>query len=65
MFKHYFERIQDIAIWPIISLLIFFIFFVGLLIWVARIRKTYISAMEQLPMHDGTVSHSPTDSNDL
>jgi cytochrome c oxidase cbb3-type subunit IV len=65
MFKHYFERIQDIAIWPIISLIIFFVFFVGLLIWVARIRKTYISAVEQLPMHDGTEKKLSTESNEL
>jgi hypothetical protein len=27
MFKHYFEQIQNIEIWPIISLILFFVFF--------------------------------------
>jgi hypothetical protein len=26
MFKHYFEQIQNIEIWPIISLILFFVF---------------------------------------
>ncbi len=50
MFKHYFENIEGIDIYPIISLLIFFIFFVLLFIWVIRVDKQYIKDMEDLPL---------------
>lgn len=53
MFKHYFERIQGIEIYPIISLLIFFIFFVLLFVWVVRADKKYIHKMKNLPL-DGS-----------
>ncbi len=52
MFKHYFEQIHNVEVWPIISLSIFFIFFVSLLIWVVRTDKNYIKAMSNLPMED-------------
>ena len=52
MFKHYFEQIHNVAIWPIISLSIFFVFFIGLIIYVARIKKDYINYMGDLPLAD-------------
>lgn len=52
MFKHYFEQVHNVAIWPIISLSIFFIFFVGLMIYVWRIKKSYASHMGELPLAD-------------
>ena len=55
MFKHYFERIQGIEIYPVISLLIFFIFFVLLFVWVISADKKYINKMKNLPL-DGTES---------
>ncbi|MFY8034215.1 MAG: hypothetical protein ACOVMN_06820 [Flexibacteraceae bacterium] len=54
MFKHYFERISgQIAIYPLISLAIFFLFFLGMGIWVATVKKTYIDHMSALPLEDG------------
>jgi len=52
MFKHYFERIQGIELYPVISLLIFFIFFVLLFIWVITADKKYINKMKGLPLDD-------------
>lgn len=59
MFKHYFEIIDGIDIYPIISLLIFFIFFVLLFIWVIRVDKQYIKDMEELPLDDRKPSNQP------
>ena len=50
MFKHYFEQVHNVAIWPIISLSIFFLFFVGLLIYVLKIRKEHVNYMQDLPL---------------
>lgn len=49
MFKNYFEGIENIEIGPVISLTIFFLFFVGLIIWVLKADKKYINKMKNLP----------------
>ena len=59
MFKHYFEQIQNVAIWPIISLAIFFIFFLVLLIWVIKTDKNHILKMSKLPL-DGDQIENPS-----
>ena len=59
MFKHYFEQIQDVAIWPIISLTIFFAFFIGLTLWVIKADQGYIDKMKRMPNdHDGILGES-------
>lgn len=50
--KHNMETIAGIELFPIISLLIFFTFFTGLLIWVFRAKKAYIKHVENLPLED-------------
>lgn len=51
MFKYYFEQVNGVEIWPIISLSIFFIFFVGLLWWVYKgVDNSYIDKMKNLPI---------------
>ena len=50
MFKHYFEQIDGIAFFPLLSLMIFFLFFVSLLIWVVKVNKGYIQEMSNLPL---------------
>lgn len=48
--KGHMETIAGVEIYPIVSLLIFFIFFVILFWWVFTARKEYISNMEQIPL---------------
>lgn len=50
MFSNYLSSIEGIEIYPIISLIIFFTFFIGLCYWVIRVDKTYITKMENLPL---------------
>ncbi|MCW4469676.1 CcoQ/FixQ family Cbb3-type cytochrome c oxidase assembly chaperone [Flavobacterium sp. MFBS3-15] len=47
--KHNLESIAGIEIYPIISLLIFFIFFVGLYTWVYTYKKDKIEELSNLP----------------
>lgn len=44
------ESITGIEIYPIISLLIFFIFFVVLGYWVITAKKDYINKVSQIPL---------------
>lgn len=48
--KGHMETIAGVEIYPIISLLIFFIFFVLLFWWVFTARKEYIQTVENLPL---------------
>lgn len=52
MYKNILQQIEHIAIWPVISFLIFFLFFVCLLWWVIRVDKSYIVKMKGLPLDD-------------
>jgi len=47
--KGHMESIEGIEIYPVISLLIFFSFFVVLAWWVFSSKKSYIDKVSQLP----------------
>lgn len=48
--KGHMDSISGIEIYPIISLTIFFAFFVVLFWWVFTAKKEYISKVSQLPL---------------
>jgi len=48
--KGHMESITGIEIYPLISLLIFFIFFVTLFYWVFTAKKEYINKVSNLPL---------------
>ncbi|WP_458629259.1 CcoQ/FixQ family Cbb3-type cytochrome c oxidase assembly chaperone [Winogradskyella sp. PC D3.3] len=48
--KGHLESITGIEIYPMISLLIFFIFFVVLFYWVITAKKEYITTVSNLPL---------------
>ncbi len=52
MYKEVLRSIAGIEIWPIISFLIFFLFFACLLLWVAKSDKKHIDQIAHLPLED-------------
>jgi cytochrome c oxidase cbb3-type subunit IV len=52
MYKNVLQSIEGVEIYPIISLLVFVVFFAGLLVWVLRVDKSYIKEMELLPLEE-------------
>jgi len=50
--KNHLESIEGVATYPMISLLIFFVFFVLLFWWVFTARKEYIKEVSELPLED-------------
>lgn len=50
MDKNVLQSIAGIEIYPLISLAIFFLFFVGLLAYVVLANRQHISTMSQLPL---------------
>ncbi|HLT73646.1 MAG TPA: hypothetical protein VKZ68_01130 [Ohtaekwangia sp.] len=52
MYKNVLQSIDNIAIWPVISFVIFFAFFICLLWWVFTVDKKLIKEIESLPLDD-------------
>ncbi len=50
--KHNMETIAGVEIYPIITLIIFFTFFIGLGIWVFGYKKEKIEELSQIPLND-------------
>ena len=50
MFQQLFESIADVEIFPIISLILFFLVFIGIVVWAIRADKKYLKKMEELPL---------------
>jgi cytochrome c oxidase cbb3-type subunit IV len=50
MYKNVLQNIDNIAIWPVISFVIFFLFFLCLLWWVFTTDKKVIDKMKDLPL---------------
>lgn len=48
-FINYLKSIEGVGIYPLVSLLIFFIFFVLLLVYVAKADKKTMEELEHLP----------------
>ncbi len=53
-FRTYLETITGVGIYPLMSLLIFFIFFVGLLVYVFNLDKKTLDRMKNTPLEDGS-----------
>jgi len=49
------ENIDGVAIYPLISLMIFFLFFAGLFWWVITAKKSHIKEVSNIPLEDDTV----------
>ncbi|MHA7059843.1 CcoQ/FixQ family Cbb3-type cytochrome c oxidase assembly chaperone [Aquimarina sp. M1] len=48
--KGHMESIEGVEIYPIISLLIFFIFFTALFWWVISAKKEHIKEVSEIPL---------------
>jgi cbb3-type cytochrome oxidase subunit 3 len=52
MKKNILSSMENIEIYPIISLLIFVIFFIGMFWWVIKVDRKYIDHMKEMPLND-------------
>lgn len=58
MYKNILQNIDNIQVWPVISFVIFFLFFALLLWWVITVDSKYVDEMEQKPLSDSTANNS-------
>jgi len=52
MYSQYFEGIKNVEVGPIISLILFVLFFIGVIIWIFRLDKDFIERMKNMPLDD-------------
>ncbi len=50
--KQYAEKINNAEVYPIISLVIFFLFFVALIWYVVKMDKTRVKILSGIPLED-------------
>jgi len=50
MYKELLQSIDGVSLYPVISLIVFVLFFVIILIWMLKVDKNYIKKMENLPL---------------
>lgn len=50
------ENIDGVSIYPMISLMIFFLFFVVLLWWVFTAKKAHIDEVSHIPLEDDSMN---------
>ena len=58
-FRHYLETITGVELYPLISLAIFFLFFLALLVYVIRADKKEVFEMKSLPLDNETDTPNP------
>lgn len=55
--KHHMETIAGIEVYPVISFLIFFIFFLALTIYVIKVDKKVFKDISNIPLNDNETDH--------
>lgn len=59
MIRNVLSHIGGVEVYGILSILLFFAFFTGMLVWAFRLKAGHLDAMGQLPLHDGNPAAEP------
>ena len=49
-FSNYLTSIENVSIYPIITIILFMLVFIGAVLWIVTRDKEYISEMESIPL---------------
>ena len=64
MYKEVLQSIEGIGIFPIISMIVFVIFFAAVIIWYFKADKKYLNKMKNLPLdNDEKINSNNTGKN--
>ena len=63
-FSNYLSSIENISIYPLITMILFFTVFVGAVIWIVTRDKEYISELEQIPLDNDTFNNNTENENE-
>ena len=54
MIKNVLENIGGVGIYGVVSICLFFAFFLAMLVWACRLKKAHLDSMSELPLTDGS-----------
>ncbi len=57
MYRQYLESIAGVSIYPVISLIIFFLFFTVLISYLIKSDKKHFQMLSQLPLQNNDSNH--------
>jgi cell division septal protein FtsQ len=63
MYKEILKNISGVEIYPEISLIIFFVFFLAIVGWSLTLSKKYISRMENIPLEEDNITREENNIN--
>ena len=61
MYKEVLDKISGIGLYGVVSILIFFAFFTGMLVWAFALKENYLNTMGSLPLEDNERPKPATD----
>ena len=64
-FSHYLSSIENVSIYPIITLILFFAVFVGAVIWIFTRDKEYITKLENIPLENENFKKNLESENEI
>src|SRR5208337_939585 len=60
MEKNVLSAMEGVDLYGIISICLFFGFFIAMLVWAARLKTTYINSMQELTLEDASIGCPPS-----
>lgn len=63
-FSNYLSSIENVSIYPVITLIIFLTVFIGAVIWVVTRDKEYISELENIPLENSNFNNNSENENE-
>jgi glucan phosphoethanolaminetransferase (alkaline phosphatase superfamily) len=52
------ESMDGVTVYPVVSLIVFILFFVAIIIWMIRADKEYLKKMSSLPLDDSNLENN-------
>ncbi|MEZ4825215.1 MAG: cbb3-type cytochrome c oxidase subunit 3 [Bacteroidia bacterium] len=56
MYKEVLSAMDDVSLFPLVAILLFFVFFVAIFIYVMRMDKREVDDLAAMPLKSGTLS---------
>ena len=63
-FSNYLTSIENVSIYPIITLILFLSVFIGAVIWIVTRDKEYITELENIPLENDNITNNIENENE-
>lgn len=64
-FSNYLSSIENVGIYPVITLILFLGVFIGAVIWIYTRDKNYITELENIPLDNDNFSNNKENKNEI